>query len=180
MAAEQIDVDRVTGNQRRPFAVIERSAGRKDFDTPVVLAISRQIAAVVARSKNRGRGDALAALQQARLIAFGLNDPIIIGRFGDLEGFFEALPQRLSIDGVEAGRSHGAGAIETFRNDGTPFEFVRIELSQDSAHGGISWRASQRGVRERRIEQVEPRMSILRRRASGFSGSRSGWFPLWL
>ncbi len=82
------------GDQRRPFAVIEKSAGCKDFDTPVFLPISRQIAAIVTRDRNRRRGDVLAALQQARLVAFDLNDQLIAGCFGDLEGFFDSAWRR--------------------------------------------------------------------------------------
>lgn len=82
------------GDQRRPFSVIERSAGRKDFDTPVFLPISRHIAAVVDGDRSCRRGDLLAALQQARLIAFDLHDQFIAGRLGDLESFFDSAWRR--------------------------------------------------------------------------------------
>ncbi|KAF0206718.1 MAG: hypothetical protein FD139_3721 [Methylocystaceae bacterium] len=54
------------GDQRPPFAVIEGGAGSIDFNTPVFLAISRQIAAVVDGDWSRRLGDMLAILQQTR------------------------------------------------------------------------------------------------------------------
>ncbi len=45
---------------------------------PVLLAISRQIAAVGSSDLSRCRGDVLAVLQQARLIAFVNKRPILI------------------------------------------------------------------------------------------------------
>ncbi len=75
-------------DQRRPFVVIEGGAGSIDFDTPVFLAISRQIAAVVDGDWSRRRGDVLAALQQTRLISFDLNDQFFAGLACDLKGFF--------------------------------------------------------------------------------------------
>ena len=75
-------------DQWPPFVIIEGGAGSIDFDMPVFLAISRQIAAVVDGDWSRRRGDPLAALQQSRLISFDLNDQFIAGLAGDLEGFF--------------------------------------------------------------------------------------------
>ena len=46
------------------------------------MAISRQIAAVVDDDWSRRRGDVLAALRLARLIAFDLNDQFIAGLAG--------------------------------------------------------------------------------------------------
>ena len=68
--------------------MIEGGAGSIDFNTPVFLAISRQIAAVVDGDWSRRRGDVRAALQQTRLISFDLNDQFIAGPACDLEGFF--------------------------------------------------------------------------------------------
>lgn len=70
----------------------------------------------------------------------------------------EALPQRLSVDSDEAGRRGGAATVETFRMTAKRLlELIGIELSQDSAHGGVGgWRSSQGGVWERRIEHAEP------------------------
>ena len=67
---------------------LEGGAGDIDLDTPVFLAISRQIAAVVGGDGSRRRGDVLATLQQSWLIAFDLHDQLIAGLAGDLEGFF--------------------------------------------------------------------------------------------
>jgi hypothetical protein len=55
----------------------------------------------------------------------------------------EALPQRLSVDGDEAGRCGGAGAVETFRmTTKRLLEFIGVEPLQDPAHGGVGWRSS--------------------------------------
>lgn len=71
----------------------------------------------------------------------------------------EALPQRLSVDGDEAGRRGCAGPVETIRmSTKRLLELVRIELPQDAAHRGVGRRPSQRGVGSRRIEHAEPGM----------------------
>ncbi len=71
-----------------PLASIQGGAGDIDLDTPVLLAISRQIAAGGRGDGSRLRGGVLAMLQQSWLIAFDLNDQLIAGLASDLEGFF--------------------------------------------------------------------------------------------
>src|SRR3974390_190133 len=69
----------------------------------------------------------------------------------------ETLPQRLSVDGDEAGRRGGTGAVETFRmTTKRLLEFIGVELLHNPAHGGVGWRSTQRSVRESRIEQGKP------------------------
>jgi hypothetical protein len=76
------------GDQRRPLGFVERRSGEVDGDAPVFLAIAREIAAVV-DGDWRGRcGDVFEAAQQARLIVLDLDDQVIAGVAGDLEGFF--------------------------------------------------------------------------------------------
>lgn len=65
----------------------EVQSGMSDSDTPIFLAISCEIAAVVNGDWSRRRSDVLAAMQQTRLIAFDLNDQVIAGLAGDLEVF---------------------------------------------------------------------------------------------
>ena len=77
------------GDQRSPFAVAEGDAGSIDLDTPVFLAVARQIAAVGRGDWRRRGGDVFALLQQSWLIALDLNDQLIAGLAGNLESFFD-------------------------------------------------------------------------------------------
>ena len=76
------------GDQRRPLGLIERRSGEVDRDAAVFLAISREIATVVDGDRRCCCGDVFEATQQARLVVLDLDDQVIAGVAGDLEGFF--------------------------------------------------------------------------------------------
>lgn len=76
------------GDKRPPFAAVESRCRGKDFDTPIFLAVSRKIAAVGDLDRCCRRHDAFEAAQQVFLIAFNLNDQVIIGLERDLKSFF--------------------------------------------------------------------------------------------
>jgi hypothetical protein len=76
------------GDKRSPFAAIEGRSRHKDFDTPIFLAVSRKIAAVIDLNRRCRRHDAFEAAQQAFLIAFDLNDQVVAGLADDLKSFF--------------------------------------------------------------------------------------------
>ena len=62
--------------------------GEVDRDAAVFLAISREIATVVDGDRRCCCGDVFEATQQARLVVLDLDDQVIVGVAGDLEGFF--------------------------------------------------------------------------------------------
>ena len=73
------------------------------------------------------------------------NDPMVDGEGAEhMRGLavgesVEALPQRLSVDGDEAGRRGGAGNVETFRmTTKRLLEFVRIEWRGPPDHGSAN------------------------------------------
>jgi hypothetical protein len=76
------------GDQRRPLGLVERRSGEVDRDAAVFLAISREIAAVIDGERRGCCGDVFEATQQARLVVLDLDDQVIAGVAGDLEGFF--------------------------------------------------------------------------------------------
>ena len=76
------------GDQRRPLGFVERRSGEVDRDAAVFLAISREIATVVDGDRRCCCGDVFEATQQARLVVLDLDDQVIVGVAGDLEGFF--------------------------------------------------------------------------------------------
>jgi hypothetical protein len=82
------------GDQRRPLGVVERRSGEVDRDAAILLAISREIAVVVDRGQRGRCGDVFEATQQARLVVLDLDDQVIAGVAGDLEGFFDSAWRR--------------------------------------------------------------------------------------
>jgi hypothetical protein len=82
------------GDKRSPFAAVKGRCGGKDFDTPIFLAVSRKIAAVVDLDRRCRRHHAFEAAQQALLVALDLNDQVVASLAGDLKSFFDSAWRR--------------------------------------------------------------------------------------
>lgn len=77
-----------------PFGVAQRVGWVEDLDVTVFLPVAGAVAAMVAREGLRRCGEGFEVMLQGRLVLLDLNDQVIAGRLGDLEGFFDSAWRR--------------------------------------------------------------------------------------
>ncbi len=71
-----------------PFGAAQRAGGVEDFDEAVFLPVAGAVAVVVGFEGPGRCGEIVEAMPQVRLVLLDLNDQVIAGRLGALEGFF--------------------------------------------------------------------------------------------
>jgi hypothetical protein len=77
-----------------PFGVAQRAGWVEDLDVTVLLPVAGAVAAMVAREGLRRCSEDFEVMLQVRLVLLDLDDQVIAGRLGDLEGFFDSAWRR--------------------------------------------------------------------------------------
>jgi hypothetical protein len=77
-----------------PFGVAQRAGWVEDLDVTVFLPVAGAVAAVVGFEGLRRCSEVFEVMLQVRLVLLDLDDEVIAGRLGDLEGFFDSAWRR--------------------------------------------------------------------------------------